>query len=56
MENIIKAVSLARWLIEEKGRRKTSAYIIAARKFDVLNWHDVQKQYNAHLPKQQSLL
>ena len=51
-----KAFDLARWLIEEKGKNRTTAYIIGARKFGIENWHDVQKEYNKWLASRQQTL
>jgi hypothetical protein len=51
--NVAQAFKLARWLIEAKGKKRTTAYIIAARKHDVDNWHEVQKVYNLYLKERQ---
>lgn len=54
--DIQKAVSLAKWLIEQKGVIKKTAYIIASRKFKIENWHDIQKGYNELKPEQLKII
>lgn len=53
MQNLTEAGELARWLIEEQGCDHKKAYIIAARKFGIENWHDVQKYYNQEVKTKQ---
>lgn len=52
-ENLRKAAKLAKWLLEEKKADLPGPYIIAARKYKIVNWHDVQRYYNQHLKDQQ---
>ena len=52
-DSLIKAGKLARWLIEEKGVNKKTAYIIGSRKFKVGTWQDVRKVYNQKLKVKQ---
>lgn len=35
MDDVIRAGDLARWLIENKGTKRLTAYIIAARKYNL---------------------
>jgi hypothetical protein len=50
---VIRAGSLAQWLITTKDVKPKQAYIIAARKNRVKFWQDVSKYYNQKLkPKQ----
>lgn len=44
-ENLSKAASLAKWLIEEKGKKKITAYIIAQKKFNIEHYSLVRKAY-----------
>ena len=55
-DSLIKAGKLARWLIEEKGVNKKTAYIIGSRKFKVGTWQDVRKVYNQKLKVKQIAL
>lgn len=51
-----QAFKLARWLLEEQGVKKPKAYIIAAKKYKLDNWHDVQKLYNLYVRSRQQKL
>ena len=44
-EDIQKAASLAKWLIENKGVKSKTAYIISQRKFHIPTYDVVRKQY-----------
>jgi hypothetical protein len=55
MENINRATSLAKWLIETKGVKKKQAYIIASKKYNLEHYSLVRKAYNRIKPKQISL-
>lgn len=50
-----QARDLAVWLIS-KGKEKTTAYIIASKKYGIDNWHEVQKSYNQYVKAQQMKL
>ena len=50
--NLKRAVSLAKWLIEKHGKRRKVAYIISSRKFGISDYNLVRKGYNVTLPKQ----
>lgn len=43
-----QARDLVVWLVS-KGTDKTKAYIIAARKYKIDDWHEVQKAYNQYI-------
>lgn len=52
---VIKAAKLSQWLIEKKGVKKKTAYIIAKNKFKIDNYAIIRKVYQKLKPKQDSL-
>lgn len=60
-DDLSKAASLAKWLIEDKGQKRKTAYIIAQRKYKLPDYGEVRKEYNRikkieHARKQPKLL
>ena len=56
MEEARKAAELAKWLIEKKGVKRKTAYIIAQKKYKAESWQTVQRFYNQRLKPKQRLL
>ena len=55
-EDIHKAAELAKWLIENKGIKSKSAYIISQRKFHIPTYDVVRSEYQKIKREQLHLL
>lgn len=56
MEEVRKAAELAKWLIEQKGVKRKTAYIIAQKKYRIESWQTIQRFYNQRLKLKQGFL
>lgn len=55
-DNIRRAGSLARWLIEDQGKKRKVAYIISAKKYNLPRYDIVREAYHRIMKKQLELL
>lgn len=50
-----KATSLAKWLIEQRGKKRRIAYIIASKKYKLPSYDIVRQEYQKVKIRQESL-